>query len=288
MISSMTGFARRIVETQWGVVQWEVRSLNHRGLDLVFRMPEIFASLEADCRRLLATKFSRGRIEITLRFDNSGAVSDLQEVDTNALSGLLKHVDSIQQLAPDTSSMSVRDLLKWPGVLKSIEVENTQLDETVLSAFKHLLTELEDDRLREGSQIQALLVDKIGELKNYENQMVELVAAAEEAERDRLVRKLKELESVVDPERVAQEIAIAVMKGDVSEEVERFRLHVIELERVLLEEEVAGKRLGFVLQELGREANTISSKSAFYPLSTVLIDIKVVLEQIREQIQNIA
>ena len=288
MISSMTGFARRIVETQWGVVQWEVRSLNHRGLDLVFRMPEIFASLEADCRRLLATKFSRGRIEITLRFDNSGAVSDLQEVDTNALSGLLKHVDSIQQLAPDTSSMSVRDLLKWPGVLKSIEVENTQLDETVLSAFKHLLTELEDDRLREGSQIQALLVDKIGELKNYENQMVELVAAAEEAERDRLVRKLKELESVVDPERVAQEIAIALMKGDVSEEVERFRLHVIELERVLLEEEVAGKRLGFVLQELGREANTISSKSAFYPLSTVLIDIKVVLEQIREQIQNIA
>ena len=288
MISSMTGFARRIVETQWGVVQWEVRSLNHRGLDLVFRMPEIFASLEADCRRLLATKFSRGRIEITLRFDNSGAVSDLQEVDTNALSGLLKHVDSIQQLAPDTSSMSVRDLLKWPGVLKSIEVENTQLDETVLSAFKHLLTELEDDRLREGSQIQALLVDKIGELKNYENQMVELVAAAEEAERDRLVRKLRELESVVDPERVAQEIAIAVMKGDVSEEVERFRLHVIELERVLLEEEVAGKRLGFVLQELGREANTISSKSAFYPLSTVLIDIKVVLEQIREQIQNIA
>ena len=288
MISSMTGFARRIVETQWGVVQWEVRSLNHRGLDLVFRMPEIFASLEADCRRLLATKFSRGRIEITLRFDNSGAVSDLQEVDTNALSGLLKHVDSIQQLAPDTSSMSVRDLLKWPGVLKSTEVENTQLDETVLSAFKHLLTELEDDRLREGSQIQALLVDKIGELKNYENQMVELVAAAEETERDRLVRKLKELESVVDPERVAQEIAIAVMKGDVSEEVERFRLHVIELERVLLEEEVAGKRMGFVLQELGREANTISSKSAFYPLSTVLIDIKVVLEQIREQIQNIA
>ena len=288
MISSMTGFARRIVETQWGVVQWEVRSLNHRGLDLVFRMPEIFASLEADCRRLLATKFSRGRIEITLRFDNSGTVSDLQEVDTNALSGLLKHVDSIQQLAPETSSMSVRDLLKWPGVLKSIEVENTQLDETVLSAFKHLLTELEDDRLREGSQIQALLVDKIAELKNFENQMVELVAAAEEAERDRLVRKLRELESVVDPERVAQEIAIAVMKGDVSEEVERFRLHVIELERVLLEEEVVGKRLGFVLQELGREANTISSKSAFYPLSTVLIDIKVVLEQIREQIQNIA
>ena len=288
MISSMTGFARRVVETQWGVVQWEVRSLNHRGLDLVFRMPEKFASLEADCRRLLATKFNRGRIEVTLRFDNSGAEFDLQEVDTNVLNDLLKHVDSIQQLAPDSSSMSVRDLLKWPGVLKSNEVENTQLDETVLNDFKNLLTELEDDRLREGSQIQALLVDKIGELKNYENQMVEMVAAAEEAERDRLVRKIKELESAIDLERVAQEIAIAVMKGDVSEEVERFRLHVIELDRVLLEEEVAGKRLGFLLQELGREANTISSKSAFYPLSTVLIDIKVVLEQIREQIQNIA
>lgn len=288
MISSMTGFARRIVETQWGVVQWEARSLNHRGLDLSFRMPEKFASLEADCRRMLATRLNRGRIEITLRFDDSGAVSDLQEVDTDALDNVLKHVDSIQELAPDSSPMSVRDLLKWPGVLKSIEVENTQLDETVLNAFNQLLMELENDRRREGSQIQTLLAEKIGELKNYENQMADLVAAAEEAERDRLAKRLKELESEVDPDRVAQEIAISVMKGDVSEEVERFHLHSIELERVLLEEDVAGKRLGFVLQELGREANTISSKSAYYPLSTIIIDMKVVLEQIREQIQNIA
>ncbi len=284
----MTGFARRIVETQWGIVQWEARSLNHRGLDLSIRMPEKLTSLEADCRRLIAARFNRGRIEITLRFDDSGAESDLQEVDTNALNNLLKHVDSIQELAPDSSSISVRDLLKWPGVLKSTEVGNTQLDEIVLDAFDDLLKELEDDRLREGGQIQKLLVDKIGELKNYENQMVEMVAAAKEAERERLMKRLNELESEIDPERVAQEVAIAVMKGDVSEEVERFRLHAIELERVLLEENVAGKRLGFLLQELGREANTISSKSAYYPLSTIIIDMKVVLEQIREQIQNIA
>ena len=284
----MTGFARRIVETQWGIVQWEARSLNHRGLDLSFRMPEKFASLEADCRRLLATRFNRGRIEITLRFDDSGAVSDLQEVDTDALDNVLKHVDSIQEQAPDSSPMSIRDLLKWPGVLKSVEFENTQLDEIVLNAFNQLLIELGNDRLREGSHIQTLLVEKIGELKSFEKQMVEMVAAAEEAERDRLAKRLKELETEVEPDRVAQEIAIAVMKGDVSEEVERFHLHSIELERVLLEEDVAGKRLGFVLQELGREANTISSKSAHYPLSTVTIDMKVVLEQIREQIQNIA
>ncbi len=284
----MTGFARRIVETQWGVVQWEARSLNHRGLDLSFRMPEKFAALEADCRRLLATKLNRGRIEITLRFDDSGAVSDLQQVDTNALNNLLKHVESIKELAPDSSSISVRDLLKWPGVLRSTGVENTQLDDTVLNAFSDLLEELVDDRLREGGQIQTLLVEKIGELKNHESQMVEMVVAAAEAERERLAKRLSELESDIDPDRVAQEIAIAMMKGDVSEEVERFRLHAIELERVLQEEDVAGKRLGFVLQELGREANTISSKSAYFPLSTIVIDMKVVLEQIREQIQNIA
>ncbi len=288
MISSMTGFAKRIVETEWGVVQWEARSLNHRGLDLSFRMPEKFASLEADCRRMLATRLNRGRIEITLRFDDSGAISDLQEVDTNALDNVLKHVDSIQELAPDSISMSIRDLLKWPGVLKSTEVDKSELDVIVLDAFDNLLMELEDDRLREGGEIETLLFEKIGELEIYAYKLDEMIEAAEEAERDRLARRLKEFEFDVDPDRVAQEIAIAVMKSDVSEEIERFRLHALELERVLSEEDIAGKRLGFLLQELGREANTISSKSAYYPLSTIIIDMKVVLEQIREQIQNIA
>ncbi|MDE0309684.1 MAG: YicC family protein [Acidiferrobacterales bacterium] len=283
----MTGFATRIVETQWGVVQWQARSLNHRGLDLSVRVPERFAPLEAECRKLLSTGFSRGRIDITLRFDDSAAQSDLQEVDPKALDNVLRHVHSVQELAPDSSPMSARDLLSWPGVLKSATQENTRLDETVMAAFEELLTELKGDRLREGGQIRMLLNGKIGELSRYQDQMVEMVEAAVQAERERLESRLQALEFDVDPERVAQEIAIALMKGDVSEEVERFRLHAVELERVLLQEEVAGKRLGFILQELSREANTISAKCAYQPLGALMIDMKVVLEQIREEIQNI-
>ena len=288
MISSMTGFARRIVETKWGVIQWEARSLNHRGLDMSLRLPDAFVSLEADCRRLLTKNFSRGRIDITLRLDKSTATLGAKELNVGAVNELLSYMDSIKELAPDVSSLSVIDILKWPDALKSSEMESTELDRVILDAFGDLISELEKDRLREGDQIQTLLIEKISELKKCEKQMLGMVATAQEAERERLTRKLKEIESEVDPDRVAQEIAIALMKGDVSEEVDRFRLHAQELERVLLEEELAGKRLGFVLQELGREVNTISSKSAYFPLATMLVDMKVVLEQIREQIQNIA
>ena len=288
MISSMTGFARRVVETKWGVIQWEARSLNHRGLDISLRLPDAFTSLESDCRQLLTTKFSRGRIDITLRLDNSAATLGTKELNISTVSELLGYMDSIKELAPDVSSLSVVDILRWPDALRSSEMESTELDRVILDAFGDLISELERDRLREGEQIQTLLIEKISELKEYEQQMHGMVAAAQEAERERLSRKLKEIESDVDPDRVAQEIAIALMKGDVNEEVDRFHLHAQELERVLLEEGLAGKRLGFVLQELGREVNTISSKSAYFPLTTMLVDMKVVLEQIREQTQNIA
>lgn len=284
----MTGFARQFVETNWGVVQWEARSLNHRGLDIFVRVPEVFSSLEAECRRLLSARFNRGRIDITLRLDNSKATASANDLNLSAVNEILNQANAIRKLAADISPMSVDSVLKWPGVLQSSETEDTELEQIILNAFGDLMSELEADRLREGIQIQTVLIEKINELRECERQMLGMVAAAQEAERDRLARKLNEIESEVEPDRVSQEIAIALMKGDVSEEVDRFRLHAEELERVLLEEKLAGKRLGFVLQELSREVNTVAAKSVYFPLSTVLVDLKVVIEQIREQIQNIA
>ena len=288
MISSMTGFARRIEKTQWGAIQWEARSLNHRGLDVSFRLPDTLISLEPECRRILSARINRGRIDAFLRLDRSETDASTFGLNTNVLKEFLAHAENVRQFTPESSPISVNEVLKWPGILTANEEESTELNQIILDTFEELVSELDNDRVREGERIQTLLVEKVEELKQFQVQLVEMVSDAEAAERDRLKTKLAGLDIEIDADRVAHEIAIALIKSEVNEEVDRFQVHLNELERVLLEENIAGKRLGFLLQELGREVNTISAKSAYVPLSTLLVDVKVTLEQIREQIQNVA
>ena len=288
MISSMTGFARRIEKTQWGAIQWEARSLNHRGLDVSFRLPDTLISLEPECRRILSARINRGRIDAFLRLDRSETDASTFGLNTNVLKEFLAHAENVRQFTPESSPISVNEVLKWPGILIANEEESTELNQIILDTFEELVSELDNDRVREGERIQTLLIEKVEELKQFQVQLVEMVSDAEAAERDRLKTKLAGLDFEIDADRVAHEIAIALIKSEVNEEVDRFQVHLNELERVLLEENIAGKRLGFLLQELGREVNTISAKSAYVPLSTLLVDVKVTLEQIREQIQNVA
>ena len=288
MISSMTGFARRIEKTQWGAIQWEARSLNHRGLDVSFRLPDTLISLEPKCRRILSARINRGRIDAFLRLDRSETDTSTFELNTNVLKEFLAHAENVRQFTPESSPISVNEVLKWPGVLTANEEESTELNQIILDTFEELVSDLDNDRVREGERIQTLLVEKVEELKQFQVRLVEMVSDAEAAERDRLKTKLAGLDIEIDADRVAHEIAIALIKSEVNEEVDRFQVHLNELERVLLEENIAGKRLGFLLQELGREVNTMSAKSAYVPLSTLLVDVKVTLEQIREQIQNVA
>ena len=288
MISSMTGFARRIEKTQWGAIQWEARSLNHRGLDVSFRLPDTLISLEPECRRILSARINRGRIDAFLRLDRSETDTSTFGLNTNVLKEFLAHAENVRQFTPESSPISVNEVLKWPGILTANEEESTELNQIILDTFEELVSELDNDRVREGERIQTLLVEKVEELKQFQVQLVKMVSDAEAAERDRLNSKLAGLDIEIDTDRVAHEIAIALIKSEVNEEVDRFQVHLNELERVLLEENIAGKRLGFLLQELGREVNTISAKSAYVPLSTLLVDVKVTLEQIREQIQNVA
>ena len=288
MISSMTGFARRIEKTQWGAIQWEARSLNHRGLDVSFRLPDTLISLEPECRRILSARINRGRIDAFLRLDRSETDTSTFGLNTNVLKEFLAHAENVRQFTPESSPISVNEVLKWPGILTANEEESAELNQIILDTFEELVSELDNDRVREGERIQTLLIEKVEELKQFQVQLVEMVSDAEAAERDRLKTKLAGLDIEIDTDRVAHEIAIALIKSEVNEEVDRFQVHLNELERVLLEENIAGKRLGFLLQELGREVNTISAKSAYVPLSTLLVDVKVTLEQIREQIQNVA
>ena len=288
MISSMTGFARQASITNWGEIQWEARSLNHRALDINIQLPEFCRPLEAACRQRLAVQFNRGRIEVVLKFKSIRGSNAIQQFNQTSVENLIAHSQKVMDLVPQSSPLTTCDILKWPGVLTSTDLDDSELNEEILKLFEKLVEQLDLDRRREGQAIQILLSEKIKEFKEFKTSAIDLLPEAQENLRNRIANKLEEMKLEIDAERFEQEVALILMKADVCEEMERIGLHIAELERVLSEDQEAGKRLGFVLQELGREVNTFSSKSAHYPLNSLMVDMKVVLEQIREQVQNVA
>ncbi len=288
MISSMTGFARRSSDSQWGDVHWELRSLNHRTLEISLNMPEQLRYLEKRCRQALAKKFSRGRIDATVKVHFCGRELTADSIDDKVIKSIAEVSERIHELFPDCAGLSASELLHWPGVIAPLGAQDTEFDEFIFENFLKALEDLASDRLREGAQIQAVLEQKLASVLRSSEQAAGLIAEAQRNARERLSERLDEVEVELDPTRLEQEVALLLIKSDVSEEFDRFRLHASEFRRILDKESAAGKRLGFVLQEMNREANTLASKSTHYPLNSLMVDMKVVLEQIREQIQNIA
>ena len=287
MIASMTGFARRVEKTQWGEITWNIRSLNHKSLDVSMQVPEPFRALESQCRRAIVESFSRGRIDASLSVTRTGADSDTPLLDEAALQSLLSYANSVRQWAPDAAPLSITEILRWPGVVNTDAEPEQELAQSVVATLGQTLADLTNDRQREGALVKAILVEKLEQFKTGSKEARQLIPAAQRNLQDRMVEKLGELDLEVDPGRWEQEIGLVLVKLDVVEEADRLDLHVAEFERVLTEESVVGKRLGFILQELGREVNTLGSKSMYYPLNALMVEMKVILEQIREQIQNV-
>ena len=287
MIASMTGFARRVEKTQWGEITWNIRSLNHKSLDVSMQVPEPFRALESQCRRAIVESFSRGRIDASLSVTRTGADCETPLLDEAALQSLLAYANSVRQWAPDASPLSITEILRWPGVVNTDAEPEQELAQSVVATLGQTLADLTNDRQREGALVKAILVEKLEQFKTGSKEARQLIPAAQRNLQDRMVEKLGELDLEVDPGRWEQEIGLVLVKLDVVEEADRLDLHVAEFERVLTEESVVGKRLGFILQELGREVNTLGSKSMYYPLNALMVEMKVILEQIREQIQNV-
>ena len=287
MMSSMTGFAQFVAEVEGGEAAWDLRSLNHRSIDIHLQLPELFRPLEAQCRRILATHLSRGRIDATLTFTTTGAESDDYGIDDSLLDLLLGYSKAVQQRTPDASALSVADILKWPGVIQADPKYDEILSEQVLQLLESATATLTAERQREGALIEDVLWDKLNLFKVGCAQANQLIPEAQQNLKDRFIEKLAELELEVDPGRWEQEIGLALVKLDVAEEIDRINLHVAEFERALQNESVVGKKLGFILQELGREVNTLGSKTSYYPLNSLAVEMKVTLEQMREQIQNV-
>lgn len=287
MIRSMTAFSRQEASTERGEWVIEIRSVNHRYLDVFLRLPEEIRSLETNMREQIGLCLSRGKVECSLRFkpgvEADGAIS-LNDERVQHIAHASRHIDSFIYNPAPISSL---EILKMPGVIQSKELDLPALEGDVTDLLKTALDDLLATREREGEKLTEMLLarcDAMDEIISEVNaRMPEILLEWKE----RLVKRLKDAELELDKDRLEQEVVMIANKTDVTEEMERLAMHIIEVRRVLKQDNPVGRRLDFLMQELNREANTLASKSIHTDSTGASVDLKVMIEQMREQIQNI-
>ncbi|MAL90703.1 hypothetical protein FIU84_02245 [Stutzerimonas frequens] len=286
MVHSMTAFARSEQAGTHGTLSWEIRSVNHRYLEPHLRLPEAFRDLEGQVRDALRKGLSRGKVECTLRFAEESQRSSLQ-VDRERASQLIAAAESVAALIRQPAAIDPLQVLGWPGVLVADAADPQALNQSALELFHTALAQLKEGRRREGAELAKLLEERLdsilAEVATLREQVPQMLAA----QRQKILDRFNEMAAELDPQRLEQEMVLLAQKSDVAEELDRLSTHVGEVQRVLKAGGAAGRRLDFLMQELNREANTLGSK-AFDPLSTqAAVNLKVLIEQMREQVQNI-
>lgn len=284
---SMTAFARIDRTTRWGEMAWELRSVNHRYLELSLRLPEMLRALEPKIREVVSKELTRGKVDLNLRFQTKSVVNDDIELDTDLVEKLLAAADRIAAIAGGAQAIEVAEVLRWPGVIKEQEFDNAALQKEVMDCLAEALAELVQTRLREGDKLKAMMLERVEGMKKAVAGVNEILPELLENYRKRLTDRLQEIITEVDKDRVEQELVIYAQKTDVTEELDRLQVHLDEVERVLNEKKPVGRRLDFLMQELNREANTLGSKATDIRLTNAAVDLKVLIEQMREQVQNI-
>lgn len=285
MIHSMTAFARHEIKADWGVAVWEIRSVNQRYLESYFRLPEQFRGLEPLLRDKLRQQLQRGKLEIALRFSANQQQSQLQ-INHAFANQLLAAAASLQQQQPQ-SQLNVMDILRWPGVMESSEADLDQVQAALLSGFDHTLQDFLAGRGREGQAIEQLIRDRLDHISTHVSQLRQHIPQALQWQRERLLSRLQEIKAELEPSRLEQEMAYLAQKSDVAEELDRLDAHVKECRHHLKQGGAIGRRLDFMMQEFNREANTLSSKAISTEITNTAVELKVLIEQMREQIQNI-
>lgn len=287
MPRSMTGFARREAKLSWGTAVWEIRSVNHRYLEPSFRLPEDFRELEPHLRDAMRKALQRGKVEASLSIQWEQEETELG-INASRVAQLTKaaqHINSL--LGAAAAPINALDILKYPGVIQKQELDREAMQSAVLKLFDSALDGLIEHRTREGNELEQLIVQRLDavsvQVVNVRARMPDILAA----QREKLQAKLAALQIDVDPERLEQEIVLLAQKADVDEELDRLDTHVIEVKRSLKQTDSLGRRLDFLMQELNREANTLSSKSIVSDTTQAAVELKVLIEQMREQIQNI-
>ena len=286
MIHSMTAFARAEQASANGTLSWELRSVNHRYLEPHLRLPEAFRDLEGAVREALRNGLSRGKVECTLRFSDDNAGKALQ-VDLERAAQLVAAAESVANLIKQPAALNPLEVLGWPGVLVADAADPQALNQSALSLFTQALNELKNGRGREGTELAKLLNERLDSILDQVADLRELVPQMLAGQRQKILDRCAEMHAELDPQRLEQELVMLAQKSDVAEELDRLNTHVIEVRRVLKTGGQAGRRLDFLMQELNREANTLGSKAFDTRSTQAAVNLKVLIEQMREQVQNI-
>lgn len=286
---SMTAFARAEQLFDWGKISWELRSVNQRYLEIHLKLPEHLKYLEMDCRDEIKQALSRGKIEGSISIETKASEHDF-ELDEILLAHLDKAISHIQTNLPEATQVNPLELLKWPGMIKSDQctrLKPEQLNQDILEALNQALNKLDEGRQREGDALALVMASKIEAMTQQINLVKQRFPEIMQKQTDSLKQRIVDLATQVDEQRFLQEVAVIAQKADIAEEIDRMQTHLKEVSRLTQTNEVVGRRLDFLMQELNREANTLGSKSIHSFLSQTSVELKVLIEQIREQVQNI-
>jgi uncharacterized protein (TIGR00255 family) len=288
MIRSMTGFARRERQGPWGTLTCELRSVNHRYLELSLRLPEDLRGLEGDARQLLSASLRRGKVDAGVYLRGATAAAPAVEINRPLVEQVLAAAVVVRRIAGDAAGLvEPLDVLRWPGVIRDMERDVAPVATAAMDLLRETATELNDARAREGARIRDMVVQRCEALRESVVAVRARLPEVTARIRARVLERVGQLGTTVDPERLEQEIALLAYKMDVEEELDRLGSHIAETLQVLDSKEPAGRRLDFLMQEFNREANTLSSKSQDNETTRAAVDMKVLIEQMREQVQNV-
>jgi len=287
MICSMTGFAR-VEQQQDGVsLRWELRSVNHRYLDLSLRLPDAARGWEPELRGVLTAKLGRGKVDASLQLNVDPESGAPQKLNLEVARQVADYLKSVAGELRDPARVDPLAVLRWPGVLETERTATESLQPVIHAALEQAATELSAARAREGEKILAMLEARCAELLRCVTAVRARLPEVHKDMRTRLTERIAALDIELDSGRLEQELALLAQKMDVSEELDRLEAHVAEVRNTLAKTEPVGRRLDFLMQELNREANTLASKSADQETTRQAVDLKVIIEQMREQVQNV-
>ena len=283
MTKSMTAFAR----SESGHISWEIRSVNHRYLEVGVKVPDAFRSLEIGLRNKLKAQLNRGKIDCQLRIGHSQASEANLSIDEKLLEDLTGALATIIPKLETVAPVNPLEVLKWPGLLSEPTEDEETIKRTVVELFDAALAQLIEMRSSEGAELRKIILEKLADLRSIVEQAATEAPIISARQRDKMISKLNDLKIEADPGRIEQELVIMAQKSDVAEELDRLNTHIEEVSATLDSTEAVGRRLDFLMQELNREANTLSSKAVATNTTIQAVELKVAIEQMREQIQNI-
>jgi len=286
MIHSMTAFSRFEVKGDWGNAVWEIRSVNQRFLETYFRLPEQFRSIEPVLRERFRKQLNRGKVECSLRFNANASEKNNLSLNKGLAEQLLQHAGWINEQTLN-SQLNPLEIMRWPGVMEAEEADMTTIQKEILVGFEQALTDFIDARASEGENLKALIEQRLEGIVEQSEKVKAFMPEVIAWQRKRITDKFTDAKIELDSSRVEQELVLLAQKMDVDEEIDRLFSHVKETKSILKKGGAQGRRLDFMMQEFNREANTLGSKSINADITNAAVELKVLIEQMREQIANI-